>query len=71
MAQSNPTLADFLGQIQLKPEHLANAMQMMAGDVIDKQQFFQGLTNSNRYQNQGGFRPGTPSAPIIPLRPNG
>lgn len=46
----------------------ADSPYQVAGDVVDKSEYFQNLTKSNRYHNQGGFREGTPSAPIVPIK---
>jgi hypothetical protein len=41
----------------------------VAGDVIDKSKEFSAVQRTNRLDNAGGFRPGVPSAPIVPLKP--
>lgn len=46
-----------------------DAAFMLAGDVIDRAKEFERLLKENRFINQGGFRPGTPSAPVLPIRP--
>ena len=41
----------------------------VAGDVIDKSKEFLALQRANRYENAGGFRPGAPSAKVLPVEP--
>ena len=54
------------GSIQGCP-HCGNAIKL-AGDVVSIPNIEE-INKSNRYQNAGGFRPGVPSAPVLPISP--
>jgi hypothetical protein len=41
----------------------------LAGDVIDRSKEFGAVQKINRYENAGGFRPGTSSAPVLEMKP--